>query len=162
MTGVMSPSDSCNFRRATNADGVSIWQLISTALAEYGIVACGATTDRDLLDIEGSYWNAGGVFYVLLDDTTVVGTVALHRDSDAVCELCRMYLAVNYRGRGLGRLLFDKVLAEAKQRGFLEIRLETAAVLTEAIALYRSAGFAPIEGKPTGKNCNLVMSKRIA
>jgi putative acetyltransferase len=162
MSGFMSQSDSCRFRRATNADGAEIWQLISTALAEYRIVACGATTDRDLLDIEGSYWNAGGAFHVLVDDTTIVGTVALHRDSDTVCELCRMYLAAKYRGRGLGRLLFDKALAEAKQLGFEEIRLETAAVLTEAIALYKAAGFALVEGKPTGKNCNLVMSKRIA
>lgn len=158
----MSPSDSCHFRRATNADGASIWQLISTALAEYGIVTCGATTDRDLLDLERSYWNAGGAFYVLVDGTTVVGTVALLRDSDVVCELCRMYLAANYRGRGLGRMLFDKAIAEAKQRGFEQIRLETAAVLSEAIALYRSAGFALVEAKPTGNNCNLVMSKRIA
>jgi putative acetyltransferase len=158
----MSQSEQFLFRCATNRDAEASWVLISSVLAEYGIGADGTTTERDLLDIEASYWGAGGAFFVLLDGTMIIGTVALRRESAGVCELCRMYLDASYRGRGLGRRLFDKAFEEAKRRGFDEIRLETAAVLTEAIALYESAGFVLVEEKPRGKHCDLVMCRRVS
>jgi putative acetyltransferase len=162
MTMGMAQSEEFLFRCATNRDVDGCWGLISSVLAEYGIVADGATTEGDLLDIEASYWGAGGAFFLLLDGTMIIGTVALRREPAGVCELCRMYLAASYRGRGLGRRLFEKAFEEAKRRGFDEIRLETAAVLTEAIALYESAGFVLVEEKPRGKNCNLVMRRRVS
>ena len=155
----MCAADSFSVREATNVDCAAIWALISGVLKEYAFAPDRTTTDRDLTDIEASYTNAGGVFFVLLDASSIIGTVALCRESDACCELCRMYLAANYRRRGLGRLLFDTATKEAVRRGFREMRLETAAVLVEAIALYKSAGFAIVKGKPSGKNCNLIMSK---
>jgi GNAT superfamily N-acetyltransferase len=129
-------------------------------LREYDIITDLASTEQDLDDVE-AYSRTGGVFLVLEDGCEVIGTVALLRQTDSTCELCRMYLAPGHRGRGLGRLLLDTALQYAAQRGFTEIRLETAAVLREAIALYRSAGFAPIDANPLGKNCNLTMSKRL-
>lgn len=149
-------------REATNADGDAIWELISGVLAEYGIETDRATTDKDLCDIDTVYTNAGGAFFVLLTGATLIGTVALRRESDLGCELCRMYLAAGYRRQGLGRRLFDKAINEAQIRGFKEMRLSTAAVLVEAIALYKSAGFESVEGIPAGKNCNVIMSKKLA
>ena len=149
------------FRVANNADRPQIRSLISGVLGEYGIATDFATSDKDLADIEANYGNNGGAYFVLLEDKDIIGTVALSRDSDSTCELCRMYLAATHRRRGLGRVLLNKVLSEAQQRGFSEVRLETAAVLIEAIALYKSVGFEFIAGTPSGKNCNLLMSKRL-
>ena len=146
-------------REAINADCAAIWALISGVLKEYAFAPDRTTTDFDLSDIEANYTKGGGVFFVLLDVDRIIGTVALCRESETRCELCRMYLASHYRRRGLGRLLFDKATGEALHRGFREMRLETAAVLVEAIALYKSAGFTIVEGTPAGKNCNLIMSK---
>jgi putative acetyltransferase len=148
-------------RVAKNADCPQIWSLISSILSEYRIATDLATTDKDLLDIEENYVNNGGAFFVLLEDENIIGTVALIRDSESTCELCRMYLAATHRRRGLGRVLLNKVLSEARQREFSEVRLETAAVLVQAIALYRSVGFEFIAGTPSGKNCNLLMSKKL-
>lgn len=149
------------FRNATNQDVPGIWTLISSVLTEYGIDACQRTTDSDLNDIERSYWDAGGVFFVLLEDGQVIGTVALHRQSATVCELCRMYLSSRYRGRGLGRRLLNAALEEARARGYEEVVLETAAVLTEAIGLYRTAGFQTACHQPKGGSCDLAMSRRL-
>jgi len=52
-----------------------------------------------------------------------------------------MYLHKAYRGRGLGRLLMEDALSQARQLGFTKIVLETASVLKEAVALYKSYGF---------------------
>lgn len=150
-----------NLRPAKNSDAGAIWALISGVLLEYGIVADRATTDQDLTDVEVNYERSGGVFLVLMAGETLVGTVALSRKSDFICELCRMYVAADYRGQGLGRMLMETALCQATERSFSEIRLSTAAVLKEALGLYRSAGFAPIAVPLTSKNCNLVMSKRL-
>ncbi len=157
----MSTTGSYTLRDATNADCPRIWSLISGVLNEYAIASDLATTEQDLADIEGNYVSAGGAFFVLIDRENIIGTVALCRDSDSTCELCRMYLDANYRRRGLGRMLLNKVLQTAQSQAFSEVRLATARVLVEAIALYESVGFAIIEGTPVGKNCNLVMSKRL-
>lgn len=149
------------FRHATNQDGPGIWALISSVLAEYGIDACQRTTDSDLVDIESSYGVTGGAFFALLDNGVVIGTVALHRQSAKTCELCRMYLNSRYRGLGLGRRLLEAALEEARASGYEEVVLETAAVLTEAIGLYRSAGFRQACQQPKGGNCDLVMRRHL-
>ena len=158
----MWPNCRFKLRPAGNADTDAIWALVAGVLDEYGIVADRDTTDQDLADIDQHYHQAGGAFLVLLDGDRLVGCVALARESAAACELCRMYLAADCRGQGLGRRLLQIALQQAAEQGFSEVRLETAAVLKEAIGLYRSAGFTMTDVTPKGKNCNLVMVKYLA
>ena len=155
------PPDQYLLRRATNRDAAEIWRLISTVLADFGIVANHQTTDRDLADIEAHYDDRGGIFFMLIDARTVIGTVALRPESPEVCELCRMYLAEQYRGRGLGRRLFDHAMGEARRRGFEEVFLKTASVLTTAISLYERAGFRHVPNPKACGNCDRVMRMRL-
>jgi putative acetyltransferase len=144
-------------RRATNEDGPSVWALISQVLASYGICVNAQTTDQDLTDLEGNFWARGGVFFVLLAEDIIIGTVALRRESPPACELCRMYLAAGHRGQGLGRRLLEHALSEARTRGFKEMHLKTASVLKEAISLYERAGFRPMPDRKIGGNCDRMM-----
>jgi N-acetylglutamate synthase-like GNAT family acetyltransferase len=146
-------------RRATNADLDAIWSLISGVLHRYGIVANLQTTDQDLADIETSFAPDRGAFFVLLHEGTPVGTVALRLLSNHRAELCRMYLLEAHRGRGLGRLLLEHATAEAGTLGVRRLFLKTASVLTEAISLYRKAGFTLVQGAVAGGNCDVVMEK---
>ena len=57
----------------------------------------------------------------------------------------RLYVSPRGRGLGLGRALVDAITAEAVQIGYREMRLDTLPCMIEAIALYRKAGFMPIE-----------------
>jgi putative acetyltransferase len=155
-------ADGFLLRRATNADVPAVWGLISTILRSYGITANDQTTDKDLTDLEANYWDLGGEFFVLVHGAETIGTVALHRESGSCCELCRMYLAQSYRGRGLGRKMLEACLREAQERGYSEARLKTASVLVEAIALYKQAGFTVVEGAKTCANCDLVMRRSLA
>jgi putative acetyltransferase len=157
----MQAAGNYELRKATNRDVPAIWTLISSVLRSYGIAANTQTTDQDLVDIEAAYWNKRGAFFALLNGEEIIGTVALQRETDVACELCRMYLAPQYRGQGLGRRLLNHALREARGRGFKEVHLKTASVLTEAIALYKRAGFNPIVGAKTGGNCDLVMSRTL-
>jgi putative acetyltransferase len=148
-------------RKATNADLPAVWSLISNVLGSYGITSNRQTTDKDLTDIETNYWNRKGAFFVLLKGESVIGTVALQHETDAICELCRMYLAQQYRGHGLGQGLLEHALREARERGFKEVRLKTASVLVKAISLYKRAGFSTVEGAVTCGNCDLVMRRML-
>ncbi len=158
----MSVNDALYIRTADNRDRQQIWDLIFTILSSYGLTMDAETIDHDLTDIEANYWRQQGAFYVLMDGEQLIGTVALHRVSATVCELGRMYLAADYRGRGLGRKLLHHALQQAEVRGFTEVVLKTASVLKEALALYRRAGFLPVADQEPGGNCDVVMSRKIS
>lgn len=59
-------------------------------------------------------------------------------------ELKRMYVASEMRGRGIGRALLGRLEAEARTLGLTRLVLETGLRQTEALALYRRAGFTAI------------------
>jgi len=69
------------------------------------------------------------------------GALRLH---DSYAEVKRMWVAPTVRGLGLGRRLLAELEATAAARGVRALRLETNEALTEAIALYRSAGYREV------------------
>jgi N-acetylglutamate synthase-like GNAT family acetyltransferase len=148
-------------RVADNRDRQDIWNLINVILSSYGLTMDAKTIDNDLTDIEENYWNRKGAFFVLIDGNKVIGTVALHYESERVCELGRMYLDASYRGKGLGHGMLKHAMSTAKACGFTDIFLKTASVLTEAISLYSRAGFIPVPGKEIDGNCDVLMCKKI-
>jgi putative acetyltransferase len=118
--------------------------LVYAVLDEYGLEPDPGATDADLDDIEQSYFARGGAFSVLeTQDGTIIGAYGLYRMDEHTCELRKMYLHADYRGKGLGKRLLEDALAQARDRGFTKVVLETASVLKEAIALYQSYGFVP-------------------
>ena len=94
-----------------------------------------------------------GVFLVARWSDRPVGCGALRHLREAgikrefgprVGELKRMYVAPDVRGRGIGRALLIRLEAEARALGFTQLVLETGTRQTEALALYRRAGFSEI------------------
>jgi ribosomal protein S18 acetylase RimI-like enzyme len=70
------------------------------------------------------------------------GALKLHRDAPA--EIKRMWVASSARGMGVGRRLLAELEEHAASNGATIVRLETNRTLTEAISLYRSAGYAEV------------------
>ncbi|HXH16124.1 MAG TPA: GNAT family N-acetyltransferase [Sphingomonas sp.] len=81
------------------------------------------------------------------DGDRVVGLAALKRLDDTHCEVKSMRTAPTHLRRGVGRVMLDHVMAEAKARGYRRISLETGttAVFAAAHALYERAGFTACE-----------------
>lgn len=124
-------------------------------LGEYRLAPDPDGTDADLADLEGNYWKKGGVFHVVLSpDGSIVGCAGLFQLSSAEVELRKMYLLPAARGRGIGKLLLSRLIADARRLGYQRVVLETASVLTEAIELYRSAGFSPISRDHLSPRCD--------
>jgi ribosomal protein S18 acetylase RimI-like enzyme len=76
---------------------------------------------------------------------------ALKFHGDEPTELKRMWVAESARGLGLGRRILTELERSAAENGARVVRLETNKTLTEAISLYRSAGYvevAPFNDEP--------------
>jgi GNAT superfamily N-acetyltransferase len=86
-----------------------------------------------------------GAFIVLEIDGVTVAGGALRRLEPGVGEIKRMWTAPAHRGRGYSRRILAALEAAAARRGYHTLRLETGDVMDAAIALYRSAGYEPIE-----------------
>jgi len=142
-------------RRANNADCKKIANLVYDVLKEYDLKPDPESTDADLKDIEHSYFQRGGAFYVLEEeDGSIIGAYGLYSIDKATCELRKMYLHSSYRGKGFGKLLLDNALAQARQPGFERVTLETASALKEAISLYKSYGFAEYQPEHLSDRCD--------
>ena len=85
-----------------------------------------------------------GLFLVARLHDEPVGCGALKFHADAPAELKRMWVASSVRGLGLGRRLLTELEQRAIASGAQAVRLETNRNLTEAITMYRTAGYREV------------------
>ena len=85
-----------------------------------------------------------GVFLVASLHREPVACGAVKHHADAPSEIKRMWVAESVRGLGLGRRLLARLETEAIRSGATAARLETNGALTEAIGLYRAAGYREV------------------
>jgi GNAT superfamily N-acetyltransferase len=85
-----------------------------------------------------------GRFFVAYLHGEPIGCGAVKHHEDAPAEIKRMWIAPQARGLGLGRRLLETLESCAACAGARVARIETSAVLEEALALYRSAGWVEV------------------
>ena len=106
---------------------------------------CFQDFDDELNDLPGSYSVPAGRLLLLLEKNEPVGCVALRPLDDGICEMKRLWVRPNFRGRSLGRYLAEAIIQQATTIGYKRMRLDTVAAMKEAISLYRSLGFVETE-----------------
>jgi len=101
----------------------------------------------DLDEIETNYFFNRGIFFVILDRNKVVGSGGIKLFNDEICELKRMWLLKEYRGRGSAKKLGNILLDFARENGYKKVRLDifSAQKQARAINFYRKLGFYNIE-----------------
>jgi GNAT superfamily N-acetyltransferase len=78
-----------------------------------------------------------------VDDVDAACGGVCRYDADTA-EIRRMYVLPAHRGSGFSRLVLAALEDEARRLGYTRVRLETGVRQHEALALYRSSGFAEI------------------
>lgn len=139
----------------------TVFAIVKSVLQQYGLQVNPEATDKDLSDIKQYYIAKGGCFKVVEDGGSIVGSYGLFPLSQAICELRKMYLLPEYQGKGLGRLIMDDAIAEARKRQFRDIILETNSVLDKACRLYRRYGFEEYEPEHLSDRCDCAMKLRL-
>lgn len=146
-------------RPATAADCPSIKALVWRVLREFDMEPDPDHADKGLDNVEAAF--DGGGLWLLMDGEQLIGTVGLVHKSADVCELTKMFLHPEWRGRGLGRKLLAHAFETARANGYGQMELETATTLSKAVSLYTSAGFAVSEEPNSVSRCNMVMRLKL-
>jgi putative acetyltransferase len=111
-----------------------------------GFSLCFQSFDAELAGLPGDYAPPEGRLLLATVEDQLAGCVALHKLDSHTCEMKRLYLRPQFRGKGLGRALTNRIIAEARQIGYKRIRLDTVEpVMKDAVAMYRKLGFREIE-----------------
>ncbi len=110
-----------------------------------GFSLCFQGFDQELAGLPGDYAPPQGRLILASLRNQPAGCVALHALDDKNCEMKRLYLRPHFRGHGLGRLLAERIIAEARQIGYTRLRLDTVEPkMQTAVAMYRQLGFSEI------------------
>lgn len=100
--------------------------------------------NKDLYDVQEFYLNRGGGFWVLEEGDAIIGTVALRQKEGSRCTLWRLYLPLEHRGRGYGKMLFRFAIDRARERGYSEMEIWSDKTLDVSHIMYKNAGAASL------------------
>lgn len=99
---------------------------------------------HEIESLSAHYGPPDGRFFLCDCDGEFAGCVGLRRLDADDCEMKRMHVTPAFRGRGLGRVLAEAIIAEAKAIGYRRMLLDTMPFMREAHWLYESLGFRAI------------------
>ena len=118
-----------------------------------GFSLCFQNFDEELARLPGDYAAPEGRLLLAEYESQLAGCIALHRLEPQICEMKRLYVRPQFRGKGLGRLLAERVITDASSIGYSHMRLDTVEpVMSAAVAMYRTLGFKEIAAYRTSPN----------
>lgn len=127
------------------ADLQQIRQLFLEYVESLGIDLEFQNFKQEVANLPGDYAPPGGRLFLLLSETQPAGCVALRAISSTVCEMKRLYVRQPFRGLGLGKLLAERIIQEARKIGYDSMLLDTLPTMPHARKLYRQLGFHEIK-----------------
>ncbi len=100
--------------------------------------------EQELLHPEQKYGMPDGRLYLLLCGSQPAGCIGLRKLDAERCEMKRLYVRPQFRGKGLADLLVRQIMEDARRIGYKSMLLDTFPFMKAAIALYRKHGFYEI------------------
>lgn len=134
------------FFQAESAEQIAqVRELFLEYEESLGFSLCFQSFDAELANLPGDYAPPAGRLLLAEYDGQLAACVALHPLERDICEMKRLYLRPQFRGKGLGRVLADRITSEARGIGYRRMRLDTVEpVMKDAVAMYRRIGFREI------------------
>ena len=127
------------------ADLEAVAALAVATLAEFGFSSQVSGVERDLREALERYRAPAGGFWVADDEGVVAGTVAIRPKEGRTCELKRLYVRADVRGRRLGQQLYEHAEHFARRADYDRIWLDSSRRFAAAHRLYLRNGFVLVE-----------------
>ena len=126
-------------RKARVADAKALSECMRAAYASYGL----RLTNETLPPLTVNYEDEIRAYpaWVAESDGRLVGGLILIPEKTHL-TVANAAVHPQFQGNGLGRAFMDLAEAEAKQRGYTELRLATHVAMPENVALYAHLGWS--------------------
>ena len=149
-------------------DNAPLDSIIRASLAEFGANKPGTVFFDDTTDhLFEMFQKPGSMYFVAEENGQLLGGGGIYPSEglpQQTCELVKMYLRPEARGKGLGKLLIEKSLEFAAGFGYLQVYIETMPELRKAVSIYEKFGFDYLDG-PLGNTghfgCDVWMLKSL-
>ena len=158
--------DTIVIREIGPGDNAEMEQVIRDCFHEFKIPLEGtAYTDPETKQMFEAYQNENDAYFVIDINGEILGgggVKPLNNFEASVCEIQKMYSSPKMRGKGYGKMLFEKCLETAKRLGYKQCYLESAAQLKAAIHIYETHGFKHLDkalGETGHSACGIWMIK---
>jgi putative acetyltransferase len=130
---------------ASSDQVISARQLFNEYAAGLEFSLCFQNFDQEIAELPGKYSPPSGRLLLAFIGERMAGCIGLRKLDEETCEMKRLFLRPEFRGKGLGRELVSAVLHEARMIGYTRMRLDTLpGKMDSAISLYRAIGFRDI------------------
>lgn len=160
--------DEVEIRLIQMEDNAALAKIVRTTLAEFGANHPGTvyfdpTTDA-LFEL---FQKPGSVYYVALMKEKVVGGGGIYPSAGLpakTCELVKMYLLPEARGKGVGKKLIELCIEFAKKASYAQVYIESMPELKKALTVYEKFGFQYLNqalGNTGHFGCSVWMLKKL-
>lgn len=101
--------------------------------------------DEEIEHLEIKYGMPHGRLDIAYCNGELAGCIGLRKIDEQNCEMKRLYVRPQFRGKQIGNLLISKIITDAKEIGYSHMLLDTLPFLQSAIHMYRKYGFYEID-----------------
>lgn len=133
--------------RLSQATTPQEWEVAQRLVREYAaslnVDLSFQNFDHELQHLAVEYATPQGAFILADDAGQYLACIGVRPFSAEIGEIKRLYVVPAGRGRGLGRLLVERIIVMARAIGFRCLVLDTLPFMKEAQSLYLSLGFEP-------------------
>jgi putative acetyltransferase len=154
------------YRPIQESDNAQIAAVIRKALEEHGVARPGTVyTDPTTDALFQLFQTTGSTYWIAESEDKIVGGCGVFPTTglpQGCAELVKLYVASEFRGKGIGFDLMELSSNSARELGYKQLYLETLPELSKAVSLYERAGYHLLE-KPLGESghfaCDIWMLK---
>ncbi len=115
--------------------------------------------EHELEDLEDKYGLPYGRLYLAFYDGVLAGCIGLRKLDNENCEMKRLYVKPQFRGKKIASFLVKNIIEEARKIGYKYILLDTLPFLETAINMYKKYGFYEISSYNNSPMENLIYLK---